>query len=164
MDRRLSLLSACLIFVTATLACDRAAPAPADAASLAELNAFELTWAKAAVERDRATLDRLMAAEWTITLADGRRSDKSRALARWTTPPGPEITREVSLVDSVDVRLLGPDAAVVTAAVTDIEVRAQSADTARTRVTDVLVRRDGRWQAIVSHESIRPPASSAARP
>ncbi len=105
-----------------------------------------------------------MATEWTITLADGRRSDKARALVRWTSPLAPDIAREISLVDSVEVRVLGPDAAVATAAVTDIEVRAHSADTIRTRVTDVLVRRNGRWQAVVSHESIRAPASSTARP
>jgi ketosteroid isomerase-like protein len=122
----------------------------------AEVAAFERAWAAAADARDRARLDSLMAPEWTITLADGRRSDKPRALAHWTAPPDAGVLRDTTLVDSVDVRALGPDAAVAIAAIRDVEVRRDGADTTRTRVTDVVVRRGGRWQALVSHESVLP--------
>jgi uncharacterized protein (TIGR02246 family) len=128
--------------------------ARADSVLRTEVAAFEQRWAAAAVAHDRGALNSLMAAEWTITLADGRRSNKTRALARWSAPPAPGALRESSVVDSVEARSLGPGAAVATAAVTDVEARATGADTTRTRVTDVLVRRDGRWQALVSHESI----------
>lgn len=146
----------------AALGCD-GPPAPGnqavetDSAVVADLTVLERRWAAAAVARDRAVLDDVMAPEWTITLSNGQRSDKARALARWTRPLAPGVVREVSVVDSIQVQRLAPDAAVVTAAITDIEVKAAAADTTRTRVTDIFVRRDGRWRVTLSHESVRTP-------
>jgi len=52
---------------------------------------------------------------------------------------------------------------VAIASITDVGFYAVRAETTRTHVTDVVVRRDGRWQALVSHESILP-APSAPHP
>lgn len=117
------------------------------------LTSFQRRLSDAATHRDRAMMNTLLADDWTITLANGERSDKARALARWTAPLAATLLCDTSVVHSVVVLRVG--AAVLTAAITDIEVRAEGADTTRTRVTDVVVRRSGQWQAIVSHESVR---------
>lgn len=134
-----------------------AAATESDSAMRSEIAAFERAWANAATARDRAQLERLMAPEWTITLADGRRSTRPRAVAHWTAPPSGGVLRDTSIVDSVEVRPLGRDAAVALVAITDVGFYAARAETTRTHVTDVVVRREGRWQALVSHESILPP-------
>ena len=83
-----------------------------DARMRDEVTAFEREWAAAATARTRGKLDSLMADEWTITLSDGRRSDKRRALVRWAAPASGGVLRDTSIVDSVEVRALSPDAAV----------------------------------------------------
>ena len=136
-----------------------------DARMRDEVTAFEREWAAAATARTRGKLDSLMADEWTITLSDGRRSDKRRALVRWAAPASGGVLRDTSIVDSVEVRALSPDAAVAVAALTDVELYASRAETTRTHVTDVVVRRAGRWQAVVSHESEIPrPAAQTTNP
>ena len=128
----------------------------ADSVALAT---FESRWAQATEKQDRAMLDTLMADDWTITLADGRRSDKARAIKHWTAAPDTGVVSGATLLDSLEVRRLGPDAAVLTVAIADVIGHKTSAETTRTRVTDVVVRRAGRWQVLVTHESVlAPPA------
>lgn len=123
----------------------------------AALSRFEVDLAGATTRRDSTMIARMLAPGWVITLADGRTSTRARALARWTRPRAAGIVRDTAIVDSVVIRRTGPGAAVLTAAIIDIDVRASGAETTWTRVTDVVVWRDGRWQAVVSHESVRPP-------
>jgi ketosteroid isomerase-like protein len=134
-----------------------AAVAPSTAADSVALAGWERQLAEAVLRSDSTAIARMLADDWTITLSDGRRSNKTRAIARWTKPNAADVLNASSAVDSVEVHRVGPDAAVLTAAITDVEVRAHGPDTTRTRVTDVVVRRDGRWQALVTHESIRTP-------
>lgn len=128
--------------------------AVADSTLYRELFEFERAWVAASTARDSAALNRAIADEWTITLSDGRQSNKERAIKRWTAPLAGGVLRDTAIVYSIHVRRLSGGAAAIVASIIDIEFFAQRAETTRTRVTDVVVRRDGRWQTVVSHESI----------
>ena len=125
-----------------------AAPAPSDCRT--EVLALEHAWAKAYLERDVATLDRLEADNWICTSADGEVFSKADDLR--VVGDGTYQATEFMMSD-LQVRTHG-DTAVVTGRQTEIATMAGKDASAVYRITDVWKRRDdGRWQAIASHLS-----------
>ncbi|MBV8971670.1 MAG: nuclear transport factor 2 family protein [Sphingomonadaceae bacterium] len=120
-----------------------AAAPPAD--DVAAITALEDAWRQARIDGDTAFLERFYAAEFRVQGMDGRvvpRADDIGLFARREVRP--ESIRHGPL----DIRVYG-DSAVVTG-VDDMKgcYRA-NCGAVRLRFTDVLVRRDGRWQMVV---------------
>ncbi len=115
-----------------------------------ELIRLQHEWAAAVQRRDMDFLERLLGEEFTLTT--GRKGVEVRTRQEWL-----DITRDRYEVDSweyeeMDVRVYG-DAAVVRSRYRQTG-RMDGADRALTYLmTDVWVRRDGRWQAVTRHIS-----------
>jgi hypothetical protein len=106
--------------------------------------------ASAWVTRDRSTVERIIAPEWTSTGPDGRTTDRQRVLAQ-VFATGVHKIQDLR-IDDVKARVFG-DAAVVTGRTHGVgEFEGVGYDVV-IRFTDVFVRREGRWQAIASHAS-----------
>jgi ketosteroid isomerase-like protein len=120
---------------------------PADAqVSNVDFAGIEQQLARASVESDRATIDRIVADDWTTTDITGRLRTRAEVMGdmfRGGTKPIASMT-----IDEVHVRMLGGDVAVVTGRTT---VRATGSQTdIILRFTDVFTLRDGRWQVVAS--------------
>ena len=117
----------------------------------AELVEIQQELARAWPGRDRPTLERIIASEWTTTGPDGQTSDRARVLAQ-VFETGVHKIHELK-IDQVKARVFG-DAAVVTGRTHGVgEFEGADYDVA-IRFTDVFVRRAGGWQAVASHASL----------
>ena len=115
---------------------------------LAEL---QQTLANAWVSGDRATIERIIAPDWSSTGPDGRVMDRAGVMVDVFETRLHKIHRVE--IDDVKVRVFG-DAAVVTGRTHGAgEVRGSAYDVF-IRFTDTFVRRGGRWQAVASHASL----------
>jgi hypothetical protein len=114
-----------------------------------EVVALEHAWAKAYVDRDTATLDRLEAEEWVCTTADGEVFTKAEDIADVKSAA---YQATVFKMEDVKARIYG-NMAVATARQTEVATY-KGADASKVlRCTDVWVRRDGRWQCVATHLS-----------
>jgi uncharacterized protein (TIGR02246 family) len=109
-----------------------------------EFHQLEQRLASAWVQADKATIDRLIADDWTVIDISGQRRTKEQVFRDMFGPQGPQISS--MQVDELNVRLLG-DVAVVTGRTV---ATANSGVTVILRFTDVVVQRDGRWQFVSS--------------
>lgn len=119
-------------------------PAAAQAASV-DFAQIEQQLARAWVESDRATIDRIIASDWTTTAITGQLLTRAEVMADFfRSGKSPIAAMEI---DDVRVRFLG-QVAVVTGRTT---VRATGSQTAVVlRFTDVFALRDGRWRIVAS--------------
>ena len=107
---------------------------------------IEQTLARAWVEGDRATIDRIIADDWTTTAITGQLLTRAEVMtSMFGSGPRPIAAMTI---DEVRVRPLG-SVAIVTGRTT---ARATGSDAdVVLRFTDVFARRDGRWQIVASH-------------
>lgn len=138
-------------FVVATLAVGVVAQGPAAGKDEKQLAELQQTLAKAWVGGDRATIERIIAPDWSGTGPDGRVTDRARVLADVFETRVHTIHRVE--IDDVKVRVFA-DAAVVTGRTHGAGAVQGSAYDVFIRFTDTFVRRDGRWQAVASHASV----------
>ncbi|HEX8855699.1 MAG TPA: nuclear transport factor 2 family protein [Thermoleophilaceae bacterium] len=118
--------------------------------AIQELVDLEYAWLEATRTRDMEFLERLLGEEFTLTT--GRPGVEVRSRAEWL-----DVTRDSYAIDSfefadVDARVYG-DAALVRS---HYRQRGRMGGEDRTTaylMSDVLVRRDGRWQAVARHIS-----------
>ena len=119
-----------------------------DTEDMARLQQIQHELAAAWAARDRPTIERLIAPDWTVTHIEGQRLTRADVFQMMF---GSDVTQaEPSMVDEVDVRVFG-DAAVVTGRTHARGTQAGVPYDITLRFTDVFVRRDGRWQAVASH-------------
>ena len=111
---------------------------------------IEQQLAKAWVNRDRATIDAILAADWSVTDAAGRSLTKQQVMQESFESDDRKI--EAMAVDDVKVRTFG-DTAVATGRTRATGSYRGTSASVVLRFTDVFVRRDGRWQAVASHGS-----------
>ena len=116
-----------------------------------ELIELQQTLAKAWLAGDRATVERIIAPEWTSTGPDGSTTDRAKVLAQ-VFETGAHRIRGLN-VDDVKARVFG-DAAVVEGRTHGVGEFEGSGYDVVIRFTDMFVRREGRWQAVASHASI----------
>jgi hypothetical protein len=106
---------------------------------------MEQQLARAWVESDRATIDRIIASDWTTIAISGRLLTRAEVMADFFRNGKSPIA--MMTIDDVRVRRLG-DVAVVTGRTT---ARAIGSETdVVLRFTDVFALRDGRWQIVAS--------------
>lgn len=116
-----------------------------------ELIELQQLLVKAWLTGDRATVERIIAADWTSTGPDGRTADRATVLAQ-VFETGVHMIRALK-VDDVKARVFG-DAAVVTGRTHGIGEFEGAGYDVIIRFTDMFVRREGRWQAVASHASV----------
>ena len=110
---------------------------------------IEHDWGNALLKADVPAWSRYLGDDWVLTYSDGTLVTKPMALADLKEGA---LRIESFQLDDVKVRVYG-DAAVVTGMITE-KSKFRDKDTSGVRrFTDVFVKRDGRWQAIASHES-----------
>ncbi len=124
--------------------------APADTAAIEqEVLALEHAWAAAYVNADLEALDRLEAEEWICTTAKGeiyRKADDIREVGNGS------FKATAFEMSDLTVQVYG-DTVVITGRQTEKATYKGKDASAVYRITDVWLRRDGRWQAIASHLS-----------
>ena len=113
---------------------------------------LQRAWMDAWVREDGETLETILAPEFTLASArTDQLVDRAGWLALLDTVKGESVTH-----DEIRVDLFG-DAAVVHSRVTQTAVVAGQRWDGSFVLTDVWVRRDGRWQVVARHSS-SPPA------
>ena len=112
-----------------------------EAEAVCELHRLNEQYIRAFVEADVAWYDEHLSADFTCSLADGRRIGKGEFLARVAEGPGVTDVR----YDEIDVRPLGD-----VALVHGVTHYVRGGAPASTRYTDVWERRNGRWQAVAA--------------
>ena len=144
----MSVLGVVLLVVSqaATSSTASAAPQPEES-----LQALQQVLAKAWVAGDRATIERVIAPDWTTTGTDGSVRTRKQVLSEIFEARVHRIQRMA--IDGVEVRLFG-EAAVVSGRTHALgEFNGQRYDV-RIRFTDVFIKRRGEWQAVASHASL----------
>jgi ketosteroid isomerase-like protein len=120
-----------------------------------ELADLQQRLARAWLAADRAAVERIIAADWTVTGADGRVSTRQEVLRDVFDT---KVHRILALeIDDVRVRVFG-ETAVVTGRTKGRGEYAGVPYDVTIRFTDVFVRRDGRWEAVASHASLLTPS------
>ena len=117
----------------------------------AELIELQQILAEAWLAGDRATVEGIIAPEWTSTGPDGQTTDRPTVLAQ-VFETGVHKIRDLK-IDDVKARVFG-DAAVVTGRTHGVGEFEGSGYDVVIRFTDTFVRREGRWQAVASHASL----------
>ena len=113
------------------------------------LRQVEDDWASAMVKGDIAALDKILALEWQIAFGEGQVATKAQHLASIKSG---DLKFKSMKNDEMKIRLYG-NTAVITGLGTD-EISYKGEDiSSQSRFTDVLVKTDGRWQAVASHAS-----------
>lgn len=136
------------IFVAALLVtqgCGRTPNREADIEAVrTEILAMEDQWAAAIEHQDRATLERLAAADFRFLEEDGRWLNRSEYIAARSHN---QDNVQSAVQDEIEVRQYG-DAVIATGRSILHGMRDGKPFVYRFRWTDVYVRRDGRWQAV----------------
>jgi ketosteroid isomerase-like protein len=120
----------------------------ADTADLVRLRKIQQELSAAWMARDRATIERLIAPDWSVTHVAGQRLTRADVFRDMLESDATQIA--ASTVDEVEIRVYG-DAAVVTGRTHAAGVQSGAPFDVQLRFTDVFVRRDDRWQAVASH-------------
>ena len=109
----------------------------------------EHDWGNALLKGDVAAFGRCLADEYILTYSDSTLVTKPMALNDLKEGA---LKIESFQLDDVKVRVYG-DVAVVIGLITEKSKFKDEDTSGQRRFTDVFVRRDGRWQAVASHES-----------
>ena len=108
----------------------------------------EKEWGRALVETNVSALGRCLADEWLLTYSDGSIVTKPMALVDLSSGA---LRIESIRIDDVTVRDYN-DTAIVFGLITERSSFRGRDTSGKRRFTDVFVKRDGRWQAVASHE------------
>jgi ketosteroid isomerase-like protein len=119
--------------------------------AIAEITELEQKLAAAWVRGDKAFIVGVLAPEWSVTDPSGRVLAKQQVLDETFSSDERQI--ESMTIDDVKVRIFG------TVAVATGRTRASGSykgerTSVELRFTDVLLRRDGRWQFVVSQGTL----------
>ena len=111
-----------------------------------QLKQMEDDWAKAIKNKDAATLRRIIAEDWVGTDEKGKVLNREQSISQTTS--NPDVIESEENFD-MQVRVYG-NTAIVIGGGTERGTRNRTAYTDTYRWTDVFVKRDGLWQAVVS--------------
>jgi hypothetical protein len=117
-----------------------------------ELRALEQQLARAWATRDRSTIERILAREWSVTTPDG--ATVSRAAVVGATFDSNTQIVEAMTTDDDGVTVTRFDAAaVVRGRTVATVVSAGTRQTSTVRFTDLFIKRERAWQIVASHQS-----------
>jgi len=118
-----------------------------------EVRALERLWNDARAKADVATLDRILADEWTVTHANGTTDSKARYLADLKSGAR-KFTGSVEEREVV-VRFYGDTAIVTGSSDSTVSLNGQAQGGAL-HFTRVFVKRNGAWRMVVTQATTRP--------
>ena len=144
-------IGAVLLLAALVASCDDDPARDTTARDEAILVEMQQVLAKAWVDGDRSTIERMIAPDWTGTGPDGRTTTRAEVLAQVFETGVHEIHRLE--IDAVQARAFG-EAAVVTGRTRGAGEFDGVPYGVVIRFTDTFVRREGRWQAVASHASL----------
>jgi hypothetical protein len=110
-----------------------------------ELMALEKEWTEANIKADRVALNRILAAEYTGTYADGTVQNKTQYIATIK----PDATNPTWKLEDTKLTMKGE-----TGIITGILKWTVRGRTTTYRFTDTFVKKDGTWQAIGSQSTV----------
>ncbi|HMD48377.1 MAG TPA: nuclear transport factor 2 family protein [Bryobacteraceae bacterium] len=110
---------------------------------------LERTWNEALLANDLATVDRILAEEWTGIDYRGATATKEETLAQLRSG---ESRNEFVELGDMNVRIYG-DTAVVMGTDSEKSVYQGENSSGRYAFMDVFVMKDGRWQAVASQST-----------
>jgi hypothetical protein len=113
---------------------------------LAELKGLEDQLTGASIKGDKATLERILADDYTATGADGKFYNRTQTLD--STAPAPSVTGWS--VDGARLLSRGESSATLSAVVT---FRSKTG-AERQQITDTFVKRNARWQLLASQSTL----------
>ncbi len=117
-----------------------------------ELIQLDREWSQAGVAKDAAVLDRVLADDFSGTIASGKVSTKAEAIADLKSDAG---KLESNTTSDYNVRVFG-DTAVMTHSGVRAGQREGQAFTENYRSIHVFVKRGGHWQAVASQGMVVP--------
>ena len=130
-------------------------PGQSSEAVSAALQSQERAWAEAFKNRDRSVLSEVLADDFVFTDDEGNLYDKAKYIAAVM-----DVIQVTSYtVDDMTVRVYGDSGVVVGRWMGTMSIDGKDASGAF-RFTDILVRRDGRWQVVASQDTRLPRAQT----
>lgn len=125
--------------------------------SEAAIQKIEQEWLEALRRNDTKTLERILGDDWMDNTGWGRMATRKEFFSRPVPPATPAGTEIAQHFENTKVRFYG-DVAIATGMVVSeaTEKASGKKTTRRSLYTDVLVWRDGRWQAVSSQETAVP--------
>ena len=112
-----------------------------------ELLKLERAFAEAIIQNDLESIGRIVADDWIIVDPNGEIVDRTRF---FEVIKSDALTHDIMESEDFRVRVYG-DSAVVTA-ITSTKGKFMGEEfITRERATDVFVKRDGRWQCVLTH-------------
>jgi ketosteroid isomerase-like protein len=120
------------------------AQAKSPASTEAQLIQMEHDWAKALTTKDIATLDRLIAADWTSVNPAGQVKTKAMVLNGLKAAEKPQ---ESAVLTDVKAKVFGASALVTGVAVEKSTIQGEERE-GRYRFMDLFVKRNGQWVAV----------------
>jgi len=117
-----------------------------------DLRALEQQLARAWATRDRSTIERILAREWSVTTPDGATVSRAAVLGATFDSNAQIIEAMTTDDDSVAVTRFDA-AAVVRGRTVATVVSAGTRQTFTVRFTDFLIKREQSWQVVASHQS-----------
>jgi len=112
-----------------------------------ELLTLEETFAEAIVKNDLEGIGRLVADDWIIIDPNGEVVDRARF---FEVIKSGALTHDMMESEDFRVRVYGDSAVVIGVTRTKGKFMGQEFST-QERATDVFVKRDGRWQCVLTH-------------
>ena len=137
------------------------AAAPVQADDRAEIQALQAEWSRAFLASDYEALERIIAPEFTLVRVEGDAPHFTPRERWFANTRGLRFDRYETEI--VGLAIAG-DTAVATVRGRWTIRRGDETRDESFVVTDTLVRRDGRWQALFRHSSPRPPQPPAPPP
>ena len=126
------------------------AASKADTASVEQtLIQMERDWTQAALKKDTATLDRILADDWVAIGFQGTTTTKTQAIAELKSGVSAAQTEELG---DMKVRIFGTTA-IVTGSDTEKSTYKGKDSSGKYVWTDVFIERNGRWQAVASQST-----------
>ena len=117
-----------------------------------ELRALEQQLARAWATRDRATIERVLARDWSVTTPDGATVSRAAVLGA-TFDSNAQIVEAMTTDDDGVMVTRFDAAAVVRGRTVATVVFSGTRQTSAVRFTDFFIKRDGAWQVVASHQS-----------
>jgi ketosteroid isomerase-like protein len=115
-----------------------------------ELNQIQQRLIKAWVNKDRETINAILADDWIVTDPAGRVLTKAQVMAEFDSE---ERKLESGTIDDVNVRFFG-NVAIVTGRTAAAGSYQGTIVSVKLRFTDVFVKRDERWYAVASQATL----------
>jgi uncharacterized protein (TIGR02246 family) len=115
-----------------------------------EITELSIDWMNAWINSDAATLEGILAEDFTLTSSRSTGELVSRKM--WLDMAATEIIGKSFAYDDIKVRVYG-DAAVMNSVATQEATAFGQNWSGKFLLTDVWVRRDGRWKVVTRHGS-----------